>query len=159
MKTRARTHARAWRAAAGAGLTAALIMIAGCSGGDPASSAAPTAPTPTATPNNTPSPSPFSIQMAATGGECRATRTDPVSCNFEARPSGGQGPYTYTWTFTTPDATVTMTGATVKPVLGCRFSGSAPTFDVDITLRAEQTGGPAATAANNQTIIRVPGDC
>src|SRR5262245_29707139 len=159
MSTRAGRNTHAWRAAAWAGLTAAIVMVSGCSGGsDPAG--VPTAPTPAPTSSNTPSPAPgpFSVQMAATGGECRATRSDPVSCNFEARPSGGQAPLSFTWTFSTPEASVTMTGSTVKPTFGCKFG--ATNFDVNITLRADQGGGgPSATAANNQTIVRVPGDC
>lgn len=156
MSTRVRDSAQVCRAAAMSGLAAALLIVVGCSGSEGTPSSVATSPTPT--PGSSTSP-PFSVAMSATGGDCYATRNDPISCHFEAAPAGGQGPFSYTWTFSAGGETVTMQGQTVTPTLGCRFSGSAAQFTIDITLRADQAAGPSATARNDQRIYRVAGDC
>jgi hypothetical protein len=84
-----------------------------------------------------------------------------VSCRFVASTSGGQGPFTYSWTFTGPAGTATATGTPVSPDLGCNLSAfGAATFNVTAALQVTQAGGGSpANASIQQQIVRPQGSC
>jgi hypothetical protein len=154
------------RRAALCGLVVTSIFIAGCSGGNENAPASPTSPTPT--PSPTPSPTPatpsnpgaLSVQMIASGDTCTATSDTPVSCTFVAQVSGGQAPFTYTWTFSSANGTsLTVQGQEVRPVFGCTFSSGEPDFRAYIALSVTQAGGGGVTIQNDQKVYRVAGHC
>ena len=145
------------------GLAVVLMLAAGCSGSGNESPSTPTAPTPTPTPTpTTPStPSNFSVGYIVSGGDCNAASNSPVSCTFVAQVTGGQGPFTYTWTFWAANLeTVTMTGQSVRPTLDCRFSTGESQFRIYFTVRVDPSGGGApAIVQNDQRIYRASGHC
>jgi hypothetical protein len=147
------------------GIVAASMLAAGCSGGDESAPASPTSPTPTTptspTPTTPSTPGNFSVGYIVSGGDCNATSNSPVSCTFVAQVTGGQAPFTYTWTFWAENLeTVTVTGQSVRPMLDCRFSTGQSQFRIYFTLRVDQSGGGlSANLQNDQRIYRVAGHC
>lgn len=145
------------------GLVVVLMLAAGCSGGESAST--PTSPTPATPTSQTPttpsSPGNFSAGYIVSGGDCSATSNSPVSCTFVAQVTGGQAPFTYTWTFWAENLeTVTVTGQSVRPTLDCRFSTGQSEFRIYFTLRVDQSGGgTSVNLQNDQRIYRAAGHC
>jgi hypothetical protein len=143
------------------GLVVALMLVTGC-GGDEAASL-PTGPssTPSSTPAPPSNPGALAVQMLASGGTCVAPGDAPVSCTFVAQVSGGQAPYTYTWTFWAgSEGRVTVQGQSVRPTFDCRFSTGESEFRVYMSLRVDQSGGGSSMTINNdQRVYRASGHC
>ena len=161
ISTRVKSSPVVHRLSAWCGLAVVLMLAAGCSGGESASAPTGPTPTPTSTPTTPSTPGNFSVGYIVSGGDCNAASNSPVSCTFVAQVTGGQGPFTYTWTFWAENQErVTMTGQSVRPTLDCRFSTGQSQFRIYFTVRVDPSGGgAAATVQNDQRIYRVPGNC
>jgi len=149
---------------------AMLLTTVACGGGgsDPTPAPSPTpapTPAPTPTPNPTPNPTPpptptpFTASMRADNVPCQAPSAGPVTCQFVASTNGGTAPFTYRWSFQTPNSATSEMGQSVRPALGCGFSTGVVTFEVAIALRVDDSSGASATANNSQQIIRMAGNC
>lgn len=104
-----------------------------------------------------------SAAFNVTGAPCVAPAIGNVSCTFSAVATGGQGPFTYSWTFTNPAnplaPTVQLSGETVSPAFGCDFSSGVVTFNVSVSVTITPASGLAATLNGTQPITRAPGAC
>ena len=108
-------------------------------------------------------PAPLTASFTVTGTPCVAPSAGNVTCTFTAVATGGQGPFTYAWTFTNPanaQATpVAVSGQTASPALGCGFSTGVVTFNTSVSLTITPASGTAVTTTGTQSITRAAGAC
>ena len=91
---------------------------------------------------------------------CVAPSNGPVSCDFVATASGGNGSYSYQWTFVGPSGTVGgLTGRSVSPTLGCSLSSGVVTFQVNVTLKITSGTQTVTVGPSGQQIVRQDGAC
>jgi hypothetical protein len=108
-----------------------------------------------------PPPSQLVGSFSVSNTPCIAAQSGNVSCTFNGSASGGQPPYTFSWTFTNPanSQIITNTGQAVSPALGCGISSGVATFNLGVSLKITPSSGSAITVTGSQQIGRKAGDC
>ena len=140
-----------------AAMAAAAFLWASCGGTEPTRTLTTSVPS-TSTTTTTSVPG-LSGTIAVQNTPCVAPSDGPVTCTFVASATGGQAPYTYSWKFTTPTGSVTVTGPQVSPEIGCGFSTGAMTFNLTIALTITPASGSQKVIDGTQQIGRQSGVC